>query len=84
MLKDMPVGDPKRYNVKKGLDNLFGYALVKVKAPSDLYIPVLPVYAKINEQIKMICPTGEFKGYYFSEILKYAVSLGYEIEMIDA
>lgn len=84
MLKPMPVGSPKRYNIQNGLDKLFGFTLAKVTIPIDLKIPVLPLYIKIKGVEKLIFPTGTFKGYYFSEELKYAKSLGCHIKLIDA
>ena len=84
MLKTMPVGTPKKYDVTKGLKNLFGFALVKVEVPKSLNIPVLPLYVKIEGTDKLVFPTGSFKGYYFSEELKYAESLGCKIHLIDA
>ncbi len=84
MLKAMPVGTPKKYDATKGLNDLFGFALVKVKVPQTLNIPVLPVYATIEGEERLIFPTGTFKGYYFSEELKYAESLGCKIKLIEA
>jgi hypothetical protein len=84
MLRTMPVGSPKYYNIKYGLHNLFGFALAKVTCPTDLNIPVLPVYLKIKGTDKLVFPTGTFKGYYFSEELKYAEKLGYKIELLQA
>lgn len=82
MLKDMPVGTPKPYDVSKGLENLFGFAEAEVACPSNLNIPVLPVKAVINGTEKLVFPTGTFKGVFFSEELKYAETLGYSIKLI--
>ena len=84
MLKTMPIGTPKKYDVSKGLNNFFGFALVKVTVPESLNIPVLPLYVKIEGVDRLVFPTGSFKGYYFSEELKYAESLGCKIELIEA
>jgi hypothetical protein len=84
MLKTMPVGTPKRYDINKGLENFFGFALVKVNCPKELKIPVLPLYLEIEGNQRLVFPTGTFKGYYFSEELKYAKSLGYKIELLEA
>ena len=82
MLNSMPVGTPKKYDINKGLKHFFGFSLVKV--PVTLNIPVLPLYVKIEGQDRLVFPTGTFKGYYFSEELKYAESLGCKIELIEA
>jgi hypothetical protein len=84
MLKDMPVDTPKKYNVQKGLADLFGFALVKVSVPEDLNITLLPLYVQIDNTTKLVYPTGTFKGYYFSEELKAAQNLGCQIQLIEA
>jgi hypothetical protein len=84
MKMDMPVGAPKKYNPKLGLDNFFGFAQALISCPKGLEIPVLPIKKIINGTEKLIFPTGTFKGTYFSEELKYAAKLGYEIKLIRA
>lgn len=84
MKKPMPVGTPKPYDISKGLGGLFGFAEAVVICPSELKIPVLPMKAKINGSEKLIFPTGEFRGVFFSEELKYAESLGYKITLVKA
>jgi hypothetical protein len=80
----MPTGSPRPYNIEKGLDGFFGFAYAEVTAPSDLKIPVLAIKAEINGTEKLIFPTGTFKSVFFSEELKYAVKLGYEVKLIRA
>lgn len=82
MLKDMPVGTPKPYNIEKGLENFFGFATAEVMCPSDFKVPVLPLKTVINGVEKLVFPTGTFKGTFFSEELKYAQQLGYTIKLI--
>ena len=84
MLKPMPVGTPKPYDISNGLENLFGFAYAKIYCPNTLKIPVLPVKSIINGTEKLIFPTGKFQGTFFSEELKYAKALGYEITLIQA
>jgi hypothetical protein len=81
MLLPQPVGSPKPYDVSKGLRGFFGFAEAIVSAP-DIKIPVLPLKANINGTDKLIFPTGEFKGIFFSSELQYAESLGYRIKLI--
>lgn len=76
MLNDMPIGKPKFIKGKIDLANLFGFVYVEVTSPNDMFIPFIPV--KHNN--KTIIPLGTWKGWYFSEELKYAESLGYKIK----
>lgn len=84
MLKDMPVGTPRPYNIENGLNSFFGIAYAKVSCPNTLKIPVLPLKTKINGVEKLIFPTGTFNGTFFSEELKYAAQLGYKITLLKA
>lgn len=52
----------------------FGFYDLELKAP-DMYIPVLPM--KIEN--KLIFPTGDIKGVFFSEEIKAALSCDYKI-----
>lgn len=82
MLKPMPVGTPKPYDVSMGLQDFFGFAYAEVTCPEDIKIPVLPLKTMVNGTEKLIFPTGVFKGTFFSEELKYAEKLGYSIKLI--
>lgn len=53
----------------------FGFHDVTVKVPDGIHIPIL--YHKING--KLYFPTGTFRGVYFSEELKLALSQGAKI-----
>ena len=79
MKKWMPTGHPKIYDIKRGLDNLFGFAKVKIIAP-DIYYPLLPIRTKNG----LMYGSGSWIGVYFSEELKAAVQLGYKIVLIEA
>lgn len=78
MTKDMPVG-PARY-VKGTIDqeNFFGFVLVRVTAPSNMDIPFLVV----RDGKRVLSPLGTWVGWYFSEELKYAQTLGYKVEVL--
>lgn len=78
MLNDMPIGDPTYVLGDIDLDKFFGFLKVKIKAP-DLNIPFLPKH----HNGFLISPIGEWEGVYFSEELKYAKSLGYQIEILE-
>jgi hypothetical protein len=82
MMKDIPVGTPRPYDVSKGLQDFYGFALAECTCPPDLKIPVLPYKANINGSDKLIFPTGTYRSVYYSEELKYAQSLGYSIKLI--
>jgi hypothetical protein len=80
-ISDMPVG-PGVYkkleiNDSFSIDNFFGFVSVKVKTPKSLYIPFLTTNHKIYG---LISPLGEWTDTYFSEEIKYALTLGYEFK----
>ena len=81
MLNDMPVGAPTF--VEGDLDLMdpatFGFLRVKVQAPDNLYIPLLQT--KVNGT--SIAPLGTWTGWYFSEELKLALTLGYTFEVLE-
>lgn len=74
---DMPIGMPK-WSKNINLDNDFGFFRCKIKV-TNLEIPIL----EYRKDGNLICPIGEWEGIYFSEELKYAKSIGYEIEILD-
>jgi hypothetical protein len=79
MLNDMPIGDPV-YIYKPNLSNFFGFARAKIITPDNLKRPFLSTK---TEDGKLIYPLGSFEGVYFSEVLLYALKLGYNIELIE-
>lgn len=65
---------------KMKLEDMFGFICALVKCPSDMHKPFLPHKTKDGT---LLFPTGLFLGVYFSEELKYAKKLGYEIYPIS-
>jgi len=61
------------------LDTFFGFLEVEVYCPSSIKIPILTNH---SEGRGLICPTGNWSGVYFSEELKVAKSLGYQLKII--
>ena len=79
MCKPMPLeflGESIGNNVK--LENIFGFAEVKVTTPENMDIPILP-FKVDNETLH---PLGSWIGVYFTEELKAVVKYGYKIELI--
>jgi len=80
----MPVGIGKFGNAKFDdnfdINNFFGFIHVKVKAPNSLYIPFLTTN---DSKYGLISPLGEWKDIYFSEEIKYALTLGYNFEYFE-
>ena len=74
----MPGGVPVWHGNLEGQDlsNLFGFLEAYVVCPSTITRPFLP-YRDDNNTL--LFPTGKFVGVYFSEELKYARELGYQI-----
>lgn len=59
------------------LDNLFGFFYCKIKTTHD-YLGLLSL--RVNGRLTQ--PNGEFEGWYWSPILQFAKSEGYEIKVI--
>lgn len=55
--------------------SLLGFYEVIVNAPDTLYIPFLVLK---DSKIGLVSPVGSFEGVYFSEEIKYAMTLGYK------
>ena len=74
----MPGGKPVLHGNLEGLelDDMFGFIEAYVVCPTTITRPFLP-YKKQNNTL--LFPTGEFFGVYYSEELKYARDLGYQI-----
>ena len=82
MLSEMPAGKPRWKNnlglkkTKIELKDMFGFIKAFIICPADMHKPFLP-YKQSDGTL--IFPTGRFIGVYFSEELKYAVSIGYKV-----
>lgn len=74
----MPEGVPVWHNNLEDadLDNLFGFIEAYVVCPSSIEHPFLPYKDKFGT---LIFPTGRFIGVFYSEELKFARDLGYDI-----
>lgn len=77
-----PVGIPKYFRRPEGpykdLNNIFGFVKVNIYCPDSVKMPIL--LTKVRD--KVIAPNGRWTGWYFTEELKYAITLGYEIEIL--
>jgi len=60
------------------LEDIFGFAEVRIITPDDIPIPLLP-FKVDNETLH---PLGSWIGIYFSEELKTIVKYGYKVELI--
>lgn len=76
MLQPMPVGKPVPAKIES-LDTFFGFVECTVDVPLHLNYPVLPIRHPKDRGQYML--RGSIKGMWFSEELKYAVSLGCRI-----
>jgi hypothetical protein len=82
MLKnDFPVGTPTfiEGSVDLHAQDTFGFLKVKVTAPTDLNLPLL--MTKLNG--RTVAAVGTWTGWYFTEELKLAATLGYEFEVLE-
>lgn len=78
-LNDLP-GLNAEYGIYTGedLSNLFGFFKCHISAPNS-YLGLLPVRTKKG----LVCPTGSYEGWYFSEELKLAVNHGYKVKLFE-
>ena len=65
------------YKENEEIDNLFGFFYCKIETPLDGYLGLLPV-----KEIGLTFPLGKWKGWYFSEELKFAKLNGYKIKVL--
>lgn len=77
---EFPVGSPKFVEGHVDISSSFGFIKVKVIAPDNLHIPLLQT--KVNG--RTVAPLGTWTGWYFSEELKLALTLGYQFEVLEA
>lgn len=60
------------------IDNLFGLFQVRVEAPLNSYLGLLPVRIAAG----LTFPFGKWEGWYLSEKLKFAKENGYKITVL--
>ncbi len=61
---------------------IFGFGYYDIISPDNLNIPFLP-YRESGPKIdQLLFPIGNWKGWYFSEEIKCAISLGYKCHLI--
>ena len=79
---EFPISKPKTINniTPTMIKELTGITKCRVKAPKDLYLPVLPYKLKLGGHNKLIFPLGKFDGYWDNVQLAKAMELGYKIE----
>lgn len=76
-----PTGSPTHvYNPVQPLDEMFGFVLARVTCPTTIKCPIL--MTRLNG--RSIAATGTWQGWFFTEELKYAESLGYTYEITEA
>ena len=82
MLNHMPAGRPKfvTFRNKKSLDYQdFGFFVANITFNKQCQAPLLPTRLKNGITV---FPKGNWNGIYFSEELKKAISVGYEVSII--
>ena len=78
MNNPMPVGQPF-YVLNPKLNDFYGFCKASVEVPASLNNP--PLFTSRNG--KTIAPSGKFTGYFYSESLKYAESLGCKVVILE-
>lgn len=81
----MPVGKTKHFkgNIINFEKNPFGFFKVRVSAPIDMKIPILPRKLRSKNGTRTIFPVGTWTGWYFSEEIKNAEKFGYKFEILE-
>ena len=64
--------------IEKDIDEYFGFFYCEIETPLNSYLGLLPVRNKNGIEF----PLGKWKGWYFSEELKFAKANGYKIKML--
>lgn len=85
IMRDIPSGKPVFTDNIENLENFFGFIYCEVTCPdrSVLKNPILPRRIKVDNIERIVIGTGTWKGWYFSEELKYAKEIGYIITPIS-
>jgi len=81
---EYPVCPPRlcRNSNKNMIMEYHGITEAEIRAPKNLYIPLLPYHYTINGNNKLVFPLGKFTGYWDNHLLRKAYDLGYEIKPI--
>ena len=79
MIQPKPIGIPKLVKGFIELDKFFGFLFVEIITPNDFKIPFLP----FKSDDGLLVPLSTWRGWYFSEEIKYAVSLGYKVNILN-
>lgn len=79
----MPGGKPVWHGKLEGqdIDSMYGYFEAHIVCPPTIKRPFLPYRDEKSKTI--VFPTGEFVGVYFSEELKYARDIGYQVTLLS-
>lgn len=80
IMKSFPM--PIEIGKWKDIDNIedfFGFVKVEVESPAHLHKPFLNYY---DEKLGLIAPVGTWVEIYFSEEIKYALTLGYKFKYL--
>lgn len=76
----MPGGTPVWHGQLEGtdIDSLYGFFEAHIVFPKTI-----KTFLPYRDKHSLVFPTGEFVGVYYSEELKYAKSLGYQITVLN-
>ncbi len=74
----MPIGVGQWVDISN-IDNFFGFVKVEVTSPEYDHKPFLNYY---DEKLGLIAPIGTWVEVYFSEEIKYALTLGYKFKYL--
>lgn len=79
MKNDIPTGNPI-FSRSKNLNDYFGTVYAEVTMTENVKTPLL--YHKNERGFSVLNNDKEFKGFFFSEELKYAVKAGYKVNVL--
>lgn len=87
MNRPMPVGDIKFFEGDISLitewKDLFGFMQVEITAPANMKHPILQTKLKVGKAgLRTVAPLGTWNDWLFSEEIKNAIDLGYNVKVV--
>lgn len=77
---DLPIGKPNYIKTVVFNEHFYGFLDVLISCPTNIRLPILPIKSKeLHSELGILYPTGSWRGVYFSEELRLALTHGYKI-----
>jgi hypothetical protein len=81
----VPIGNPIWFegDCLKFIPDAFGFFKCNIETPNNIKHPILQTRIKVNGSYKTVAPLGKWTGVLFSEEVRFAISQGYKIEVLE-